>query len=74
MEPSWRDVALIVATLAATLIAQFAAVCWFRFGVRSVADLSRQAHAERLVEREEAQAERDVAQRGEAERDAAARE
>jgi hypothetical protein len=74
MPPSWHDIALIVATLAATLVAQFAAVCWFRFGVRSAADLSRQVHAERLVEREEAQAERDVAERGEAERAAAGRD
>jgi hypothetical protein len=63
MPPSWHDVALIVATLAALLVAQFAAVLWFRFGVRSVADLSRQVHAERLVEREEAQAERAAAGR-----------
>jgi hypothetical protein len=70
----WHDVAVVVATLAALLVAQFAAVLWFRFGVRSVADLSRQVHAERLVEREEAQAERDVAQRGEAERAPAGRD
>jgi hypothetical protein len=70
----WHDVAVIVATLAALLVAQFAAVCWFRFGVRSAADLSRQVHAERLVEREEAAAERDVARWDEAERAAAGRD
>jgi hypothetical protein len=63
----WRDVALIVTTLAATLVAQFAAVCWFRFGVRSVSDVRRQAHAERLVEQETAEAERAAAGRDEGE-------
>jgi Flp pilus assembly protein TadB len=70
----WHDVWLIVATLAVLLVAQFAAVLWARFGVRSVADVHRQARSERIVEREEAQAERDVAQRGEAERAAAGRD
>jgi hypothetical protein len=70
----WHDVAVIVATLVALTIVQFAAVMWFRFGVRSVADVYRQVHAERLVEREEAHAERDVAQRGEAERAPAGRD
>jgi hypothetical protein len=74
MPPSWHDVATIVATLAVLLVAQFAAVCWFRFGVRSVSDAWRQAHAERVVEQEEAQAERDVARQEEAERATAGRD
>jgi hypothetical protein len=65
----WRDVAVIVATLAALLVAQFAAVMWFRYGARSTADVHRQARSERIVEREEAQAERDVAREEESERE-----
>jgi hypothetical protein len=70
----WHDVATIVATLAALLVAQFAAVMWSRYGARSTADVHRQARSERIVEREAAQAERDVARRGEAERAAAGRD
>jgi Flp pilus assembly protein TadB len=72
--PPWHDVAVIVATLAVLLVAQFAAVMWSRYGARSTADVHRQARSERIVEREEAQAERDVARRGEAERAAAGRD
>jgi hypothetical protein len=64
----WHDVWLIVATLAVLLVAQFAAVMWSRYGARSTADVHRQARSERIVEREEAQAERDVAKQEEAER------
>jgi Flp pilus assembly protein TadB len=70
----WHDVAVIVATLAALLVAQFAAVMWSRYGARSTADVHRQARSERIVEQQEAAAERDVAQRGEAERAAAGRD
>jgi hypothetical protein len=70
----WHDVALIVATLVALLVAQFAAVMWSRYGARSTADIHRQARSERIVERQEAAAERDVAEREEAERAAAGRD
>jgi hypothetical protein len=68
MPPSWHDVAVIVATLVVLLVAQFAAVMWSRYGARSTADVHRQARSERIVEQQEAAAERDVAQREEAER------
>jgi hypothetical protein len=71
MPPSWHDVAVIVATLAALLVAQFAAVLWSRYGARSTADVHRQARSERIVEREEAKAERDVREREATERAAA---
>jgi hypothetical protein len=69
MPPSWHDIAVIVATLLALLVAQFAAVMWSRYGARSTADVHRQARSERIVEHQEVEAERHVAQEEAAERE-----
>jgi hypothetical protein len=64
----WPIVWVVVGLLAALLVGWLLGVLAYRYGIRSVAELRRQTLAERVVEREEAAAERDVARRGEAER------
>lgn len=66
----WPIVWVVAGLLAALLVGWLLGVLAYRHGIRSVAELRRQTLAERVVEREEAQAERDVAKRGEAEREA----
>jgi hypothetical protein len=70
----WPLVWTIVGLLAALLVGWVLGVLAYRHGIRSVAELSRQTLAERVVEKQEAAAERDVAKRGEAERAAAGRD
>jgi high-affinity Fe2+/Pb2+ permease len=72
--PPWPIVWVVVGLLAALLVGWLLGVLAYRYGIKSVAELRRQTLAERVVEQQEAAAERDVAQRGEAERAAAGRD
>jgi hypothetical protein len=67
--PPWPLVWAIVGLLAALLIGWLLGVLAYRYGIKSVAELRRQTLAERVVEQQEAAAERDVARREEAERE-----
>jgi hypothetical protein len=72
--PPWPLVWAIIGLLAALLVGWLLGVLAYRYGIKSVAELRRQTLAERVVEQQEAAAERDVAQRGEAARAAAGRD
>jgi hypothetical protein len=72
--PPWPLIWAIVGLLLALLVGWLLGVLAYRYGIRSVAELRRQTLAERVVEQQEAAAERDVRERDEAERAAAGRD
>jgi hypothetical protein len=72
--PAWPIVWVVVGLLAALLVGWLLGVLAYRYGIRSVAELRRQTLAERVVEQQEAAAERDVREREETERAAAGRD
>jgi uncharacterized membrane-anchored protein YhcB (DUF1043 family) len=59
----WPYVWAIVGVLVGLLLGVFVALLLLRHSVRSVADLQREATAERIVERQETEAERAAAGR-----------